>query len=90
LTRYSVERTFADPQVSLLGCTLETAHLTRSGHRRITPGRGRSAYGGIRAGIEIARPFLHGDARARTGDGEPQRFASEPCPTSRVLDQLDG
>ena len=51
------------------------------------------AYGGIRAGLDIARPFLHAAtlAFAHPVTGEPQRFASElPPDLVRVLDQLDG
>jgi 23S rRNA pseudouridine1911/1915/1917 synthase len=94
-TRYTVERTFDDSGVSLLGCSLETGrthqirvHLAAIHH----PVVGDPAYGGIRSGIEIARPFLHAEtlAFAHPITGEPQRFASElPPDLVRVLDQLD-
>lgn len=94
-TRYAVERTFADPYVSLLGCTLETGrthqirvHLAAIKH----PVVGDPAYGGIRAGIDIARPFLHAAtlAFAHPVTGEPQRFTSAlPPDLVRVLDELD-
>ncbi len=94
-TRYSVERTYEDPHVSLLRCTLETGrthqirvHVAAIKH----PVVGDPAYGGIRAGIDIARPFLHAStlAFAHPITGEPQRFASElPPDLVRVLDQLD-
>ena len=94
-TRYSVERTYTDPQVSLLGCTLETGrthqirvHLAAIKH----PVVGDPAYGGIRAAIDIARPFLHAAtlAFAHPVTGEPQRFTSElPPDLGRVLDQLE-
>ena len=82
--------------MSLLRCTLETGrthqirvHLAAIKH----PVVGDPAYGGIRAGIDIARPFLHAAtlAFAHPVTGEPQRFASElPPDLVRVLDQLDG
>ncbi len=95
-TRYAVERSFDDPDVSLLRCTLETGrthqirvHLAAINH----PVVGDPAYGGIRAGVDISRPFLHAAtlAFAHPVTGEPQRFASElPPDLVRVLDQLDG
>lgn len=95
-TRYAVERSFEDPQVSLLRCSLETGrthqirvHLAAIQH----PVVGDPAYGGIRSGLDIARPFLHAAtlAFAHPVTGEPQRFASElPPDLARVLDQLDG
>ena len=94
-TRYSVERTYTDPQVSLLGCALETGrtHQIRVPLAAIKhPVVGDPAYGGIRAGIDIARPFLHAAtlAFAHPVTGEPQRFTSElPPDLGRVLDQLD-
>ena len=95
-TRYAVERSYDDPDVSLLQCTLETGrthqirvHLAAIHH----PVVGDPAYGGIRSGVDIARPFLHAAtlAFAHPVTGEPQRFASElPPDLVRVLDQLDG
>lgn len=95
-TRYSVERSFEDPDVSLLRCTLETGrthqirvHLAAINH----PVVGDPAYGGIRSGVDIARPFLHAATLAfdHPVTGEPQRFVSElPPDLVRVLDQLDG
>ncbi len=95
-TRYAVERTFDDPGVSLLRCTLETGrthqirvHLAAINH----PVVGDPAYGGIRAGVEIARPFLHAATLsfAHPVTGDPQQFASElPPDLVRVLDRLDG
>ena len=79
--------------MSLLRCSLETGrthqirvHLAAIDH----PVVGDPAYGGIRSGIEIARPFLHAAtlAFAHPVTGEPQRFASElPPDLVRVLDQ---
>ena len=90
-TRYSVERTFTDPEVSLLRCSLETGrthqirvHLAAIQH----PVVGDPAYGGIRAGLEISRPFLHAATLGfvHPVTGEPQRFASElPPELQRVV-----
>jgi len=95
-TRYEVDRTYDDPDVSLLRCTLETGrthqirvHLAAINH----PVVGDPAYGGIRPGLDIARPFLHAATLAfdHPVTGEPQRFVSElPPDLLRVLDQLDG
>ncbi len=62
-TRYRTVLRFRDPaEVSLLECHLETGrthqirvHLAAAGH----PVVGDGTYGGIRAGISVARPFLH-------------------------------
>ncbi len=93
-TRYTVERTFTESGVSLLRCSLETGrthqirvHLAAIHH----PVVGDPAYGGIRSGVEIARPFLHAAtlAFAHPVTGEPRQFAS-PLPPDlvRVLEQL--
>ena len=94
-TRYAVERTYEDPEVSLLRCTLETGrthqirvHLAAINHAVV----GDPAYGGIRSGLDIARPFLHAAtlAFAHPVTGEPQQFASKlPPDLVRVLDRLD-
>jgi 23S rRNA pseudouridine1911/1915/1917 synthase len=94
-TRYAVERTYEDPEVSLLRCTLETGrthqirvHLAAINHAVV----GDPAYGGIRSGLDIGRPFLHAATLAFTHPvtGEPQQFASElPPDLVRVLDRLD-
>jgi 23S rRNA pseudouridine1911/1915/1917 synthase len=94
-TRYEVERTFEDPEVSLLRCTLETGrthqirvHLAAIQH----PVVGDPAYGGIRSGVEIARPFLHAATLAfvHPVTQEPQRFSSAlPPDLVRVLDRLE-
>ena len=94
-TRYAVERTFEDPEVSLLRCTLETGrthqirvHLAAINH----PVVGDPAYGGIRSGIEISRPFLHAEtlAFAHPVTGVPQQFESPLHPDLvAVLDRLD-
>jgi 23S rRNA pseudouridine1911/1915/1917 synthase len=63
-TRYAVERSYDDPEVSLLRCTLETGrthqirvHLAAIGH----PVVGDTAYGGGESGrrLNLARQFLH-------------------------------
>lgn len=94
-TRYTGERTFTDPEVSLLRCSLETGrthqirvHLAAIQH----PVVGDPAYGGIRSGLEIARPFLHAATLgfAHPVTGAPQQFASQlPPELQRVLDQLE-
>lgn len=93
-TRYTVERSFPDAGASLLRCTLETGrthqirvHLAAIHH----PVVGDPAYGGIRSGIEIGRPFLHAATLelAHPVTGEPLRFASElPPELVAVLDRL--
>ncbi len=94
-TRYTVERTFADPEVSLLRCSLETGrthqirvHLAAIQH----PVVGDPAYGGIRSGFEIARPFLHAATLgfAHPVTGAPRRFVSElPPELARVVARMD-
>ena len=62
-TRYRTVQRFREPaEASLLECHLETGrthqirvHLSAAGH----PVVGDGTYGGIRAGIGVARPFLH-------------------------------
>ena len=62
-TRYRTVQRFREPaEASLLECHLETGrthqirvHLSAAGH----PVVGDGTYGGIRAGISVARPFLH-------------------------------
>jgi 23S rRNA pseudouridine1911/1915/1917 synthase len=61
-TEYEVRAEFADPEVSLLDCTLETGrthqirvHLQAIGH----PIVGDAAYGGARESLPVGRPFLH-------------------------------
>jgi 23S rRNA pseudouridine1911/1915/1917 synthase len=95
-TQYTVERTFADPEVSLLQCALETGrthqirvHLAAIRH----PVVGDPAYGGIRAGVEISRPFLHAATLgfAHPVTGEPREFSSAlPPDLALVLDRLSG
>jgi 23S rRNA pseudouridine1911/1915/1917 synthase len=95
-TRYEVEQSYEDPDVSLIRCTLETGrthqirvHLAAIHH----PVVGDPAYGGIRPGLDIARPFLHAAtlAFAHPVTGERQRFSSPlPPDLTRVLDQLSG
>jgi 23S rRNA pseudouridine1911/1915/1917 synthase len=61
-TASEVRTEYADPVVSLLECTLETGrthqirvHLQAIGH----PVVGDAAYGGVRPGLSVGRPFLH-------------------------------
>ena len=83
-TGYEVERTFDEPQCSLLVCTLETGrthqirvHLAAIGH----PVVGDATYGGHRESIALDRPFLHAAHLAFThpASGAPLAFA-EPLP----------
>lgn len=64
-THYEVVEAFPDQQVALLECRLETGrthqirvHVAAIGH----PVVGDAAYGGQRAALPMARPFLHAAA----------------------------
>jgi len=64
-TAYEVRAEYSEPVVSLLECTLETGrthqirvHLQAIGH----PVVGDDAYGGVRTGLAVGRPFLHATA----------------------------
>jgi 23S rRNA pseudouridine1911/1915/1917 synthase len=64
-THYEVIESFAEPDVALLECTLETGrthqirvHVAAIGH----PVVGDVAYGGNRPSLPMARPFLHAAA----------------------------
>jgi 23S rRNA pseudouridine1911/1915/1917 synthase len=83
-TEYEVERTFDDPECTLVACRLETGrtHQIRVHFSAIgNPVVGDATYGGARDQLALARPFLHagvlGFAHPRTG--EPMRF-EEPLP----------
>ena len=61
-TNYEVDQRWSDPELTLLKCKLETGrthqirvHLSAIGHPLV----GDELYGGLRDGIELARPFLH-------------------------------
>lgn len=61
-THFRVEQSFAEPEVSLVTCELETGrthqirvHLAAIGH----PVVGDGTYGGRRPGWSVDRPFLH-------------------------------
>ena len=93
-TEYVVQRAFAEPVVSLLECRLETGrthqirvHLEAIGH----PVVGDAVYGGRRASVDLARPFLHAYRLGFTHPvtGEPLSF-EEPLPAdlTGVLDTL--
>ena len=63
-THYTETQRFADPEVSLLACELETGrthqirvHLQAIGHCVV----GDSTYGGARASLMMDRPFLHAE-----------------------------
>ena len=93
-TSYAVLRAFADPEVSLLECALETGrthqirvHLAAIDH----PIVGDVAYGGGRAGVAITRPFLHAASLAfeHPMTGERLQLASAlPDELQSVLDAL--
>lgn len=64
-THYEVVESYADPEVALLECTLETGrthqirvHVAAIGH----PVVGDVAYGGNRPSLPMDRPFLHAAA----------------------------
>jgi len=66
-TAYDVERSWVTPEVALLRCRLETGrthqirvHLAAIGH----PVVGDDRYGGVRPGVDAARPMLHATALA--------------------------
>jgi 23S rRNA pseudouridine1911/1915/1917 synthase len=89
-TVYEVEEWFGRPEVARLRCGLETGrthqirvHLAAIGH----PVVGDAAYGGRRAGIDLARPFLHAEhlAFAHPVTGAPLSFRA-PLPAE--LDDL--
>jgi 23S rRNA pseudouridine1911/1915/1917 synthase len=93
-TGYEVRRTWPEPGVALLECTLETGrthqirvHLAAIGH----PVVGDSAYGGAAGTPSMTRPFLHAHelAFAHPTTGESLRF-EEPLPEDleRVLSDL--
>jgi 23S rRNA pseudouridine1911/1915/1917 synthase len=93
-TAYEVVDTFDDPELAHLACRLETGrthqirvHLQAIGH----PVVGDAAYGGVRKGIELDRPFLHagGLAFAHPVTGGPVSV-EEPLPPelARLLDRL--
>jgi 23S rRNA pseudouridine1911/1915/1917 synthase len=93
-TGYEVRRTWPEPGVALLECTLETGrthqirvHLAAIGH----PVVGDSAYGGAAGSPRMDRPFLHAHqlAFAHPITGEPLAF-EEPLPADleQVLEEL--
>ena len=94
-TNYRVERTFSDPDVSLVTCELETGrthqirvHLQATGH----PVVGDPSYGGARAPLAIGRPFLHagGLEFEHPFTGDPMTFeAPLPPDLSTVLARLE-
>jgi 23S rRNA pseudouridine1911/1915/1917 synthase len=94
-TVYAVQQAFDDPLVALIGCRLETGrthqirvHLAAIGH----PVVGDAAYGGARAPLALARPFLHAEYLAfeHPVTGRRHEF-EEPLPPElrAVLDDLD-
>jgi 23S rRNA pseudouridine1911/1915/1917 synthase len=82
-TRYETVVSYRDPaEVSRLACTLETGrthqirvHLQALGH----PVVGDPLYGGVRPGLDLARPFLHAAHLAFTHPvtGDDLAFRSE-------------
>lgn len=94
-TNYRVERTFSEPDVSLVTCELETGrthqirvHLQATGH----PVVGDPSYGGARAPLAIGRPFLHagGLEFEHPFTGDPMTFeAPLPPDLSTVLARLE-
>ena len=94
-TRYEVARTYPEPEVSELACTLETGrthqirvHLRSIGH----PVVGDARYGGARQSLPLDRPFLHAEALelAHPVSATPLRFESPlPADLRAVLDALE-
>ncbi len=95
-TRYEVREVFDEPEVSLLGCELETGrthqirvHLAAIGH----PVVGDAGYGGRRDSVALARPFLHASALAfaHPVEGRPMRFEEAlPDELASTLQALRG
>jgi 23S rRNA pseudouridine1911/1915/1917 synthase len=93
-TAYEVVDTFHDPELAHLACRLETGrthqirvHLQAIGH----PVVGDVAYGGVRKGIELDRPFLHagGLALAHPVTGDAVSVEEPLAPElARLLDRL--
>lgn len=93
-TNYRVERTYSDPEVSLVTCELETGrthqirvHLQATGH----PVVGDPSYGGARAPLAFGRPFLHagGLEFEHPFTGEQMAFrAPLPADLDAVLSRL--
>jgi 23S rRNA pseudouridine1911/1915/1917 synthase len=94
-TGYETRRAFDDPKVALLACTLETGrthqirvHLAAIRH----PVVGDPAYGGVRPGLAIGRPFLHAERLAleHPVTGAALELSSPlPPDLGAVLDELD-
>jgi 23S rRNA pseudouridine1911/1915/1917 synthase len=95
-THYEVRTEFADPEVSVVDCRLETGrthqirvHLQAVGH----PVVGDPVYGGARRTLPLARPFLHagGLAFVHPVTGAPVEVG-EPLPPElqAVLTDLEG
>jgi 23S rRNA pseudouridine1911/1915/1917 synthase len=87
-TEYEVQTEFGSPDVSLVRAALETGrthqirvHLQAIGH----PVVGDAVYGGVRPGLDVARPFLHATtlAFAHPVSGEPVRV-EDPLPDDLV------
>ena len=95
-TSYEVLTAYRDPDVSLLGCSLETGrthqirvHLQAIGH----PVVGDAAYNGARPGLRVDRPFLHATALEFAHPATGVRMEiTEPLPAEldAVLARLAG
>ena len=93
-TAYEVERTWPVPGVALVRCRLETGrthqirvHLAAIGHPIVGDGR----YGGVRAGLDVARLMLHAPHLAFTHPRTGQRVAFDsavPPDMAGVLSRL--
>lgn len=93
-TGYEVLTRVADPDVTLLECTLETGrthqirvHCSAVGH----PIVGDAAYGGARGALRPGRPFLHAARLAfdHPASGEPRAYESPlPPELARVLETI--
>jgi 23S rRNA pseudouridine1911/1915/1917 synthase len=93
-TRFHVVERFDHPALTLVRCRLDTGrthqirvHLAAVGH----PVLGDAAYGGVREGVDLQRPFLHAASLmlSHPATGEDLRFTAEiPPDLASVLESI--